>query len=56
MTELTARFAAYAAAIRHDDLPAAVEARTRFLILDLVGNMLRGRHDAESSAPLLAAA
>jgi 2-methylcitrate dehydratase PrpD len=56
MTELTTRFAAYAAAIRHGDLPPAVEARTRFLILDLVGNMLRGRHDAESSAPLLAAA
>ena len=56
MTELTTRFAAYAAAIRHGDLPPAVEARTRFLILDLVGNMLRGRHDAESSTPLLAAA
>lgn len=55
MTGLTERFAAYAAGIRHEDLPAEVEARTRFLILDLAGNMLRGRHDAESSAPLLAA-
>ena len=56
MTQLTQRFAEYAANIRHADLPADVEARTRFLILDLAGNMLRGRHDAESSAPLLAAA
>ena len=56
MTDLTARFAAYAAAIRHADLPPAVEERTRYLILDLVGNMLRGGRDAESSAPLLAAA
>ncbi|MCW8084629.1 MmgE/PrpD family protein [Sabulicella glaciei] len=56
MVALTQRFAAYAAGIRHADLPAEVEARTRFLLLDLAGNMLRGRHDAESSAPLLAAA
>ncbi|MBY0338528.1 MAG: MmgE/PrpD family protein [Acetobacteraceae bacterium] len=56
MTEVTARFAQYAATIRHADLPAEVEERTRFLILDLVGNIVRGRHDAESSAPLLAAA
>jgi 2-methylcitrate dehydratase PrpD len=55
MTALTQRFAAYAAGIRHADLPAEVEARTRFLILDLVGNMVRGRVEAESSAPLVAA-
>ncbi len=53
---LTERFAAYAAGIRHADLPPEVEARTRFLILDLAGNMLRGRVEAESTAPLLAAA
>jgi len=56
MTALTARFAQYAATIHHHDLPAEVEARTRFLILDLLGNIVRGRHDAESSAPLMAAA
>ncbi|TCH99866.1 MmgE/PrpD family protein [Roseococcus sp. SYP-B2431] len=56
MTDVTAQFARYAAAIRHQDLPAEVETRTRFLILDLVGNIVRGRHDAESSAPLMAAA
>lgn len=56
MTALTARFAHYAAAIRHEDLPTEVETRARFLILDLLGNIVRGRHDAESSAPLMAAA
>jgi 2-methylcitrate dehydratase PrpD len=56
MTDLTVRFARFAAGLQHSDLPVAVEARTRFLILDLVGNMLRGRYDAESSAPLLTAA
>lgn len=56
MAAVTERFAQYAAAIRHQDLPAEVETRTRFLILDLLGNIVRGRHDAESSAPLMAAA
>lgn len=56
MVALTQRFAAYAAGIRHGDLPPEVETRTRFLILDLAGNILRGRHDAESSEPLMAAA
>jgi 2-methylcitrate dehydratase PrpD len=56
MTDVTAQFARYAASIRHQDLPAEVETRARFLILDLVGNIIRGRHDAESSAPLMAAA
>jgi 2-methylcitrate dehydratase PrpD len=55
MAAITAAFARYAAEIRHDGLPAEVEARTRFLILDLVGNMVRGRVEAESSPPLIAA-
>jgi 2-methylcitrate dehydratase PrpD len=54
--ELTRAFAEFAATLRHGSLPAAVEERARCLVLDLAGNMLRGRHDAESSAPLLAAA
>lgn len=54
--EITRAFAVFAAALRHGALPAEVEERARFLVLDLAGNMLRGRHDAESSAPLLAAA
>lgn len=56
MVAVTETFARYAATIRHADLPAEVEARTRFLILDLVGNMVRGGVEAESSPPLRAAA
>ena len=55
MAAVTREFAAFTAAIRYDSLPAEVQERTRFLVLDLVGNMLRGRHDAESTAPLLTA-
>lgn len=56
MAAVTRDLAAFTAAIRFESLPAEVQERTRFLVLDLVGNMLRGRHDAESTAPLLAAA
>jgi 2-methylcitrate dehydratase PrpD len=53
---VTRDLAAFSAAIQHDRLPPELRERTRFLLLDLVGNMVRGRHDAESTAPLLAAA
>ena len=56
MAAVTRELAAFTAAIRYESLPAEVQERTRFLMLDLVGNMLRGRHDTESTAPLLAAA
>lgn len=56
MAQVTRDLAAYTAGIHFDALPADVRERTRFLVLDLVGNMVRGRHDAESTAPLLAAA
>jgi 2-methylcitrate dehydratase PrpD len=52
---VTAALAAYAAALDFAELPAAVQERTRFLVLDLVGNIVRGRHDAESTPALLAA-
>ena len=55
MAAVTRELAAFTASIRFEALPAEVRDRTRFLVLDLVGNMLRGRHDAESTAPLLAA-
>lgn len=51
---VTRDLAAFSAAIQHDALPEAVRTRTRFLVLDLIGNIVRGRHDAESTAPLLA--
>ncbi|MCX7372032.1 MAG: MmgE/PrpD family protein [Alphaproteobacteria bacterium] len=53
MTAVTRIFAEYGANIRYADLPAAVQERVRFLVLDLAGNMLRGRVDAESSEPVL---
>ena len=55
MAAVTADLAAFTAAIRWPALPAEVQDRTRLLVLDLVGNMLRGRTEAESTPPLIAA-
>jgi 2-methylcitrate dehydratase PrpD len=56
MVAITRELATFVAGLRYESLPTTVQERTRFLILDLVGNMLRGRHEAESTPPLLAAA
>ena len=56
MAAVTAQLASYCASLDFAALPPAVQERTRFLVLDLAGNILRGRHDAESSPALLAAA
>ena len=56
MTAVTAQLASYCASLDFAVLPAGVQERTRFLVLDLAGNILRGRHDAESTPALLAAA
>ena len=53
---ITKTLAAYAAGIRLADLPPEVATRARFLLLDLVGNIVRARHDAESTPALLSAA
>jgi 2-methylcitrate dehydratase PrpD len=53
---VTAALSEFTAAIRLDALPPEVVARARFLVLDLVGNIVRARHDAESTPPFLAAA
>jgi 2-methylcitrate dehydratase PrpD len=53
---ITAELADFAAGIRLDQLPKDVIDRARFLVLDLVGNIVRARHDAESTASFLAAA
>ena len=53
---ITQDLASFSASIRLDRLPPEVVARARLLVLDLVGNIIRARHDAESTAPLLAAA
>ncbi|MCU0888789.1 MAG: MmgE/PrpD family protein, partial [Rubritepida sp.] len=56
MRAITTEFATWAAAVDTATLPAPVVARTKALVLDLVGNIVRARHDAESTPALLAAA
>ncbi len=53
---ITQELSAFTASIRLDTLPTEVTARARLLLLDLAGNIIRARHDAESTPPLLAAA
>jgi 2-methylcitrate dehydratase PrpD len=55
MVAVTATLAAFTADISYAALPAEVTERTRFLVLDLAGNIIRARHEAESTPPLLAA-
>ena len=52
---VTEEISEFSAAIRLDTLPPEVVDRARFLVLDLVGNIVRARHDAESTPPFLAA-
>ena len=53
---VTAELSAFTAAIRLEKLPPEVVTRARFLLLDLVGNIVRARHDAESTDAFLGAA
>ena len=55
MAAVTAELAAYCASLDFATLPPEVVERARFLVLDLVGNIVRARHDAESTPSLLAA-
>src|ERR1700759_4870848 len=55
MGDITATLSAFSADIRLDALPPEVVNRARFLVLDLVGNIVRARHDAESTESFLAA-
>ncbi len=52
---ITPQLSDFVAACSTDTLPPAVVARTRLLVLDLVGNAVRARHDAESTPALIAA-
>src|SRR5690349_12123370 len=52
---ITAELAQFTADIRLDRLPPDVVSRARFLVLDLVGNIVRARHDAESTPSFLSA-
>jgi 2-methylcitrate dehydratase PrpD len=53
---VTRSLAAFTSGIRLAALPPEVTERARFLVLDLVGNIVRARHDAESTPAFLAAA
>ena len=53
---ITQRLSAFTAALALPGLPPEVVERARYLVLDLVGNIVRARHDAESTPALLAAA
>ncbi|MBC9206753.1 MmgE/PrpD family protein [Roseomonas aerophila] len=52
---VTAELSAFVAGLQIEALPPEVVARTRLLVLDLVGNAVRARQDAESTPALLAA-
>ncbi len=55
MAGLTETLAEFVAGLSLADLPPEVVARTRLLVLDLAGNAVRARHDAESTPALLSA-
>lgn len=56
MTAVTTELSAWCAGITPASLPDPVRRRAAALTLDLVGNMVRARHDAESTPALIAAA
>jgi len=53
---VTSQLSAFCANIKLADLPPDVVTRARYLLLDLVGNIVRARHDAESTASFVATA
>jgi 2-methylcitrate dehydratase PrpD len=52
---ITSELSAFTASLTLNRLPASVVERTKLLILDMAGNAIRARHDAESTPPLLRA-
>jgi len=52
--EITTPLATFSAKVTLSTLPSTLTARTRYLFLDLIGNIIRGR-DVESTPPLLSA-
>ena len=56
MAATTRELAGFVAGLSYDALPAEVRERVKALALDLVGIMLRARHEAESTPAMIAAA
>ena len=52
---MTEKFADFCEQLRYEDLPHDVIKRTKLLILDTVGIIIRARHDAESTSSLVSA-
>tara|TARA_B100001769_G_C22110560_1_gene600653 strand:- start:2186 stop:3559 length:1374 start_codon:yes stop_codon:yes gene_type:complete len=55
MTNVTEKMAEFCEKIKFEILPEAVVKRTKLLILDTVGIIIRARHDAESTKSLISA-
>ena len=55
MENMTEKFAEFCEQLRYEDLPHDVIKRTKLLILDTVGIIIRARHDAESTSSLVSA-
>ena len=55
MMDITRRLASFAAELSYQDLPKDVVERTKRLILDVTGIIVRARHDAQSTQSLIAA-
>lgn len=55
MPQITRQLANFAADYTYDDLPADVIERTKLLIFDITGVMVRARHDAESTSSMISA-
>lgn len=56
MSEITRKLGGFLVSISYDALPIEVRERVKALTLDLVGIMVRARHDAESTPAMIAAA
>ena len=50
---ITKQLASFAANLRYEDLPSEVTERAKRLILDITGNIIRARNDAESTPSLI---
>jgi len=55
MENMTEKFAEFCHKLTYEDLPPEVIKRTKLLILDTVGIIIRARHDAESTSSLVSA-
>ena len=53
MENMTEKFAEFCAELKYEHLPPEVIKRTKLLILDTVGIIIRARHDAESTSSLV---